>query len=166
MNAQLKTILLTLLTLSLFVIALVELSGISSTALFNKYGIEVNSNHSHSHDNDHSSTPATLNPSDLTMVHFDTTRFDFGKIKDGTKVQHTFKIKNTGAVPLVITNVSASCGCTIPSYSKEPVAPSAEADIHIEFDSKDRKGIQQKNILVTANVANSPFSLGFKAEVE
>ena len=65
---------------------------------------------------------------------------DFGKIKQGVPVTHEFTFTNSGTVPLVITNVQASCGCTTPDWSKEPVMPGgkgfikAVTDISVSFD--------------------------------
>lgn len=57
------------------------------------------------------------------VISADETSFDFGTIKEANgNVSHTFKIKNTGEAPLVLTRVIASCGCTTPEWTKEPIA--------------------------------------------
>ena len=60
------------------------------------------------------------------VISADETSFDFGTIKEANgNVSHTFKIKNSGEAPLVLTRVIASCGCTTPEWTKEPIAPGA-----------------------------------------
>src|SRR6185503_14722042 len=65
---------------------------------------------------------ATANP-DLAVAAFEAQNFDFGKIPQGKPVTHEFTFTNNGKVPMVITNVQASCGCTTPAWSKEPILP-------------------------------------------
>ncbi len=61
--------------------------------------------------------------------------FDFGKIIQGKPVTHTFEITNTGKTPLTLENVHASCGCTTPEWSKEPIAPGATAKIVVGYNA-------------------------------
>lgn len=166
MNAQLKTILLTILTLSLFVIALVELSGVSSTALFNKYNIGEGGSHQHLSEEEIQDREDKAKEMPRTRISFDDTKHDFGKIKEGQKVSHSYHFKNTGENPLLITKAVASCGCTVPSYPKEPIPPGGEGDILVEFNSKNRPGMQRKNVMIYSNGQQGKMSIGFTAEVE
>lgn len=77
--------------------------------------------------------------------------FDFGQITDGEKVSYDFKFTNIGKSPLIITSATATCGCTIPDYPKEPVAPGAEGVIKVVFNSAGKLGMQNKVITITAN---------------
>ncbi len=86
-----------------------------------------------------------------TTVDFATETYDFGTVVAGEKVPHRFKFTNTGENPFVITNVKASCGCTTPSYSAEPVAPGESGYIDVEFNSAGRPGVANKAITVTGN---------------
>lgn len=156
MNQQLKTALLTILTLSVFVIALVELSGVSKTALINKWNGEEQ------HDPGGSKTTANL---PKTTISFEEMKHSFGTITEGEKVRHSFRFKNTGNNPLVISNAVASCGCTVPSYPKKPIAPGEEGEIVVEFNSSGRKGHQQKNVMIYSNAQQEAISLSFDAEV-
>jgi hypothetical protein len=168
MNNSLKTVLLTILTISVFVIAMVEISGVSSTALFNKYGVGNQGKGDVSKELnpiEQANVDAKMAAMPKTTIEFETTKLTLGNIKEGDKVRKSFKFKNTGTAPLLISNVVASCGCTVPSYPKEPVAPGASGEITFEFNSKGREGHQQKNLLVTANIESSPMSIGFEAEV-
>lgn len=77
--------------------------------------------------------------------------WNFGKINEGEVVLHTFKFTNTGNEALVISNCQASCGCTTPKCSKNPVAPGESGEIEIRFASEGRTNNITKNITVTAN---------------
>ena len=161
MNQQLKTVLLTVLTLSVFVLALVELSGVSKTALINKY--EGNDEHTHEQEHNKASKPESNLPK--TTMEFTETKHSFGTIKEGEKVKHAFKFKNTGSNPLIISDAIASCGCTVPSYPKEPIPPGGEGEIVVEFNSAGRPGQQQKNVIVHSNAQVEAMSIGFDVEV-
>ena len=165
MNAQLKTVLLTVLTLSVFTIALVEVSGVSQRALFNKYGIGKETGHSTELDerNDREKLVSKL---PKTKMVFPEDKFNFGKIKEGAKVQHAFKFKNLGENPLMISDAIASCGCTVPSFSKEPILPGGEGEILVEFNSAGRKGHQSKSVIIVSNADREKIAVSFEAEVE
>jgi hypothetical protein len=91
--------------------------------------------------------------------------FDFGTIEEGTVAKHDFKFKNTGDAPLIITNAQGSCGCTVPEWPREPVAPGEEATIHVEFNSQGKPGNNQKEVTLTANTQPNTFVLKISAEV-
>lgn len=76
--------------------------------------------------------------------------FDFGTIPQGKPVYHVFKIANAGAAPLKLDNVQASCGCTTPEWSKEPIAPGATDDIKVGYNAA-AEGPFEKIITVTYN---------------
>lgn len=99
------------------------------------------------------STAAPTGPT--TKIKFDEMEFDFGTVKDGEKVTKIFKFKNDGGEPLVISNATGSCGCTVPEWPKEAIAPGKSGEIKVVFDSKG-KGTkegnrQSKTVDVTAN---------------
>ncbi len=91
----------------------------------------------------------------LTTLEFPETTYDFGKIMEGEKVTYNYKFKNTGSEPLIISNAKGSCGCTVPSWPKEPIAPGADAEIKVQFDSKGKGKVggnnQSKRVTITAN---------------
>lgn len=90
-----------------------------------------------------------------TTVEFETSTYDFGTVDEGEKVQYSYKFKNTGSEPLVISNAKGSCGCTVPNWPREPIAPGGTGEILVEFDSKGKgkEGGQKqtKRVTVTAN---------------
>jgi Protein of unknown function (DUF1573) len=92
-------------------------------------------------------------------------KFKFGKINEGDKVTHDFEFKNTGIEPLLITNCKASCGCTVPEWSKEPVAPGGSGKIHVVFNSEHKPGTQVKTVTVTANTEPTRSIIAVVGEV-
>ena len=82
--------------------------------------------------------------------------FDFGDLKEGESVTHNFIIKNIGEERLIISSAKGSCGCTIPSWPKEPILPGDEAEVQVTFNSIGRKGKQRKTVtLITNSIPNT-----------
>jgi hypothetical protein len=93
----------------------------------------------------------TGNASDAPKMKFEKETHDFGKIKGGDKVSYDFKFTNTGNSPLIITDATATCGCTKPEWPKAPVKPGESGAIHVTFNSAGKLGLQDKMITITAN---------------
>jgi len=110
--------------------------------------------------------PKDFDKSSLPQIKFTKTSFDFGLIMQGEKVIHKYKFKNTGGADLIISNVAANCGCTIPTYSKDPIVPGEEGYIEVAFDSEGRGGLQHKEIIVLANTQPNRIELTFTADIE
>lgn len=85
------------------------------------------------------------------LALLDSATYQFGEVKEGAVVEHSFKFKNGGQFPLIINNVTASCGCTIPEWPREPIAPNQESAIKVQFNTKGKPGQQVKTITVYAN---------------
>jgi hypothetical protein len=112
-----------------------------------------------------SQTPATPAPSaDVAVITWDSQSFDFGKIKQGTPVSHEFKFTNTGKVPLIITNVSASCGCTTPDWTKAMVPPGQSGFVKATFNAAALAPFN-KTVTVVANTEPGSTQLIIKGEV-
>lgn len=92
-----------------------------------------------------------------TTMTFEETEFDFGTVNEGEKVSHTYTFTNTGDEPLILSNAKGSCGCTVPSWPREPSAPGATGEITVEFNSKNKKGKRNQKVTITANT-NPPQS--------
>ncbi|NLR92772.1 MULTISPECIES: DUF1573 domain-containing protein [Flammeovirga] len=88
----------------------------------------------------------------LAKIKFNEKEYDFGTITEGDKVTHIFKYKNVGEVPLTITNVKTTCGCTAPNWDRKPLAPGEESELTVTFNSSHKKGRQVKKITLYANV--------------
>jgi len=98
-------------------------------------------------------------------ITFENNTYDFGQIIQGEKVTHSFKFDNTGNAELIISDVSASCGCTVPSWSKQPIPVGESGEINVVFDSNGREGQQNKDITVITNGVPSTRILHLKGEV-
>lgn len=101
-----------------------------------------------------------------TTIEFNELEFDFGTIKQGEKAEHTFKFKNTGKNPLVINSAKGSCGCTVPTWPKEPVQPGATGEVHVVFNSAGKSGAQVKPVTIMANTDPNPSRITMKGTVE
>ncbi|GAB2537944.1 hypothetical protein GCM10027189_20570 [Rufibacter soli] len=84
-------------------------------------------------------------------IQFEEQKFNFGDIKPGDVVTHTFKFTNNGTMPLVIANVKTTCGCTATDFPKAPVMPGETASITARFNSAGKRGQQNKVITVESN---------------
>lgn len=100
------------------------------------------------------------------IISFDKKTWDFGTITDGEVVEHTFRFTNTGTSDLVISSASASCGCTIPNWPKEPIAPGEKGEIKVEFNSNGKKDMVTKDINILANTNPVKTILQIKVFVE
>lgn len=87
------------------------------------------------------------------QIKFEEDKFDFGSIKQNDIVEHTFKFKNVGTQPLVISNIGVSCGCTTPDWTKEPVMPGKSGVVTAKFNSAGKMGQQNKVLTVESNSA-------------
>lgn len=96
----------------------------------------------------------------LPVIEFDSTTMRFGTIAIGEKVTHSFKFKNTGKAPLLISQVTPSCGCTTPSdWPKEPIFPGEGGQITVEFNSRGFPGQIEKKISVLTNCIPATYDL-------
>ncbi|MDX9704515.1 MAG: DUF1573 domain-containing protein [Weeksellaceae bacterium] len=76
---------------------------------------------------------------------------DLGSIKYGGKAVTTVKIKNTGDKPLIISEAKASCGCTVPAWPKEPIAPGKSADMTVDYTTTTKPGAFNKTVTINSN---------------
>ena len=125
---------------------------------------------------------ATRNPKDVlkkqeaepvgptTKVKFENMSYDFGKVMEGKIVEYDYKFKNVGTEPLVLKKVKASCGCTVPTWPRNAIAPGESAVIHAKFDTKRRGrpggAPQNKSITVTGNIDGGKVVLKLKGLVD
>lgn len=90
---------------------------------------------------------------------------DFGTIVEGEIAEHVFRFTNTGEAPLIISNASASCGCTVPVWPKEPIPVGGTGEIQVKFNSSNKPGVQNKTVSITANTNPKLTQLNIKAVV-
>lgn len=98
-------------------------------------------------------------------ITFDATSYDFGEIKYADSAFWLFKYKNTGKEPLIISNAQASCGCTTPLWTREPVKKGKYGIIKVQYNT-NIVGAFQKNVTIYSNATNSPVVLTIKGVVK
>lgn len=109
--------------------------------------------------------PAQTKPvTDEPVFEWDKTVHDFGKIPQGKPVTVTFNFKNAGKKPLILTNVSTSCGCTVADYTKESVLPGKSGYVKLTYNAASM-GAFNKSGTVSANTTPKEVTLAFKGEV-
>jgi hypothetical protein len=90
---------------------------------------------------------------EIAQMTFEKTEYDFGSVKEGEIVDYTYKFTNTGSTMLIISKATATCGCTVPEWPKEPIRPGGTGEIRVKFDSKSRKNLQTKYVNINANTS-------------
>lgn len=100
------------------------------------------------------------------VATFETTEHNFGTIKEADgKVAFNFEVTNTGNTPLIMTDVTTSCGCTARQYTKEPIAPGKKGSVIVTYNPVGRPGPFNKTITVKTNMGK-PVILKIKGDVE
>lgn len=89
---------------------------------------------------------------DGPAIAFKDKLYDFGVIAQGDTVEHTFVFENIGTEPLKILSARGSCGCTVPSYSKDPIAPGEKGEVFVRFNSSGKSGQQNKTVTLVTNI--------------
>ena len=108
---------------------------------------------------------AIVQPGAAPVMTLNEEKHDFGRITQGEKVSYSFTFKNTGGSDLVISSAQGSCGCTVPSYAKDPVKPGEQSKIDVVFDSADKSGLVQKTVTVVTNCNPSTKTLTITSTV-
>lgn len=96
------------------------------------------------------------------IITFENTTHDFGQIPEGIVATHEFKFTNEGDSPLILNKVQASCGCTTPYWTKEPILPGKEGVITASYNSKGRPGAFNRSITITSNASEPVIRLFIK----
>ncbi len=115
--------------------------------------------------NNPNSADTTISNENMPQFQFETDLHDFGKAIEGEILTYSFKFKNSGKSDLVIANASATCGCTVPTFSKEPIRPGEEGNVTVTFNTKGKMGFQHKTVTLVANTQPSNYVLNIKATV-
>lgn len=108
--------------------------------------------------------PAIEAPANGPVMTFDATEVDYGTIEQHGDPLRNFNFTNTGTEPLVITHAKGSCGCTVPTYPKEPILPGESATIEVRYDTK-RIGKFTKRVTLTTNEGSEKRVLTIKGDV-
>lgn len=107
----------------------------------------------------------SLAQDEATFAEFNKVDHDFGKITDQEDAFTTFEFTNTSGTDLILNPPKASCGCTTPSYPKEPIEPGATKEIKVKYSTKNRIGKFVKSIRVYAQGHEQPIMLKIRGEV-
>ena len=102
----------------------------------------------------------------VSAIKFDQDTFNFGTVMEGERVAHAFTFTNTGKNALVISKAIGSCGCTVPEWPKEPIAPGAKGKIDVVFNSERRVGKANKDVTVYANTEPATSKVTLKGFVK
>ncbi|HEX7367414.1 MAG TPA: DUF1573 domain-containing protein [Pelobium sp.] len=97
------------------------------------------------------SSVVAVDPATAPVIKFEKEVYEFGKIKQGESVSYNFKFVNTGKSPLIIKEAYATCGCTVPEVSKDPIQPGASSVVKVTFNSKGKEGLQDKVVTLVGN---------------
>ena len=101
---------------------------------------------------------------ETAKIEFKSETIDYGEIKKGSDGVRVFEFTNTGNVPLVIANVTSSCGCTIPKKPEDPIQPGETGEIQVKYNTK-LVGPIRKTVTVYSNANESTKSLKIKGRV-
>ncbi len=102
---------------------------------------------------------------DLTEITFKSTEIDYGVITQNSEGTRNFEFTNTGKVPLLLTNVAASCGCTVVEWAKEPIKPGEKGTLTVKYNTAI-VGPFNKSIRVFSNAKSSPVFLTIKGDIK
>lgn len=108
--------------------------------------------------------PIAKTKTEAAVFNWVLTEYDFGKIKVGIPVTYEFSFTNQGKIPLVISTVQASCGCTVTSYTKDPIEPGAKGFVKATYNAAN-VGQFTKTVTVNANTEEGVARLTIKGEV-
>src|ERR1035437_6338370 len=99
------------------------------------------------------------------VISFDVKEHDFGKVKEEGGITYVFDFTNKGNAPLVVNRVQASCGCTTPTWTKEPIEPGKTGTISVTYNTSGRPGVFTKSINVYTTDGTEPVVLIIRGEV-
>jgi len=103
-------------------------------------------------------TPQPAQNPNAPVISFDKTTHDYGTVTKGGDGTCEFKFKNTGIEPLILSNVSSSCGCTVPEWPREPILKGKSASIKVKYDT-NRIGQINKTVTVMSNAKEASVQL-------
>lgn len=114
---------------------------------------------------DNNATVIPENTGPKTSIQFAEMEHDFGTIEQNTTNPKTFTFTNTGNEPLIISDAKGSCGCTVPEYPRQPIAPGETGEIKVVYSPGTQANQQTKSVTITANTEPATTVLRIKANV-
>ncbi len=170
-----KIVLFTIFTLSVFTIAILEVSHISNFDWW-RLNHKGDEGYFYSNERDGVAYRGEIYAEHLktrdqivaemarTTMQFYETKYSFGAVPVRNVVKHSFRFKNTGQFPLMIAKTDVSCGCTVPEFPQDAISPGSDGEINVVYTAAGN-GLQQKNILIHANTNPETISIGIEADV-
>lgn len=140
-------------------LAMVALATLSFTACNNKASEKVDQNKKEIAEERDSKTQ------EFPVMEFEESEYDFGTVEEGEVVEHTFVFTNTGDVPLVVSDAQSTCGCTVPTYTREPIAPGDNGELLVKFNTRGKPNQQMKAVRIVANTQSGRETIRIKAFV-
>ncbi|MEQ8909338.1 MAG: DUF1573 domain-containing protein [Vicingaceae bacterium] len=137
-----------------------------SSAAANPNQAAVQNNMNNNNANNNQANVVKPNDGPKTSLKFAEMTHDFGQIQQNTTNKKKFQFTNTGENPLIISNAKGSCGCTVPQYPREPIAPGETGEILVEYRPGTQKNKQTKTVTITANTEPATTVLRITADVE
>ena len=98
-------------------------------------------------------------------IKFDIIEYDFGTVNEGEIVEAKYMVTNAGKTDLIISNVQASCGCTVPVWPKDPIKPGESAEVLANFNTAGKPNRQSKTLTLFTNTAKGREVLRLKGSV-
>ncbi|MBW6483724.1 MAG: DUF1573 domain-containing protein [Vicingaceae bacterium] len=112
-----------------------------------------------------SASNTEIDKDNLPFFEFEEDVKDFGQITQGESVRTVFKFRNVGKSNLLISSAQGSCGCTVPTWPKEPIKPGEYGNIEVVFNSEGKSGLQNKTITLVANTIPNTKVIALKGEI-
>lgn len=100
----------------------------------------------------------------IAKIEFKSDTIDYGTIEKGANGLRVFEFTNTGNAPLIISKVSSTCGCTVPSWTREAVLPGGKGKVQVKYDT-NRVNPIRKTITVISNAETPTVALKIKGKV-
>ena len=127
--------------------------------------VEATSNAATANTNAIQPNPPVVDNRPKTTASWGKVEHDFGNVDQDSQNKHVFKFRNSGEEPLVISNAKGSCGCTVPNYPREPIAPGEFGEIEVVYSPGKQQNQQTKTVTITANTEPETMILRIKANV-
>jgi len=172
MKRKYIAILLTVVTLCVITLLIIELAGVNRSNILGRhrdegvvYSRDGQVYHGEIYPEQTKTREQIVSKMPKTTMQFYETRHSFGTVPQDRVVKHAFKFKNTGLNPLMISKTDVSCGCTVHNFPMDAIPPGQDGEITIEFNTTGKKGFQQKTITVHSNALPEAVNISIEADV-
>mgnify|MGYP006072390085 CR=1 FL=1 len=144
-------------------IALVTLSACNNEAKSDDKAVEVTTDLINN--NATAEEGAVVDEANAPKFEFEETVMQFGEISQGEKVKRLFTFTNIGKTSLIISDAKGSCGCTVPLWPRNPIAPGEEGEIEVVFNSNGKSGHVKNTVTLVANTVPNVMVLAIEGDV-